>query len=105
MERGAAGLDQDFLIGHVTWRDDDRGRRTEMLVAPPSAFSPGLLKVKHGAGGNPWAASFRRSRSRCRRCVPPFLLLRRLLDREGGSRRSASIALTWLSILVPSPRA
>jgi prophage tail gpP-like protein len=41
------GLNADYLIGAVTYLDDaEGGRRTEILVAPPNAYAPGLLNQK-----------------------------------------------------------
>jgi prophage tail gpP-like protein len=48
-------LKAQFLVGGVTRREDGQGRRTELLVAPPSAYLPGQLKVKTPKNtANPW---------------------------------------------------
>lgn len=43
-------LDQELLIGSVTFILDQGGRRTELLVAPPEAFTPAPPKAKKPKG-------------------------------------------------------
>lgn len=61
------GLADTLLIGAVDYREDDRGRRTDLTLARPAAFSPepladkdaswaGIVPAAPGAAGNPTAA-------------------------------------------------
>lgn len=48
------GLADTYLIGRVEFLYDREGKRTSLLVAPPSAFQPEPA-VSAGAAGSPWA--------------------------------------------------
>jgi prophage tail gpP-like protein len=52
-------IDQQLLVGGVTFLLDDKdGRRTDLLVAPPEAFSPAPPKAKKPKGGSSvWTGS------------------------------------------------
>lgn len=52
-------LDQQLLIGRISLILDDKGRRTELLVAPPEAFAPAPPKAKNPKGKSSflWTAS------------------------------------------------
>lgn len=45
-------IDQQLLIGRVSFLLDDRGSRTELLVAPPQAFDPAPPKAKKPKNGS-----------------------------------------------------